>query len=132
MIKTLSQKNVELEFEAKVFKKVIASKNSEIDLLKKELSLLKKNVMMLNPGSSIFEEIQNAGQRNCTGLGSNGSQSKGKTVFVPAKTLNDCELTLQVPDTSTSRVESSKQVQKGKNSMSLQEIRPLPTYSICG
>ena len=133
LIKSLSQKNNELESEAKIFEKVIVEKNSEIDLLKNELSLLKKNVMMLNPGSSIFEEIQNAGQRNCTGLGSNGSQSKGKTVFVPAKTLNDCELTLQVPDTSTSRVESSKQVQKGKNSMSFERTkRFIPTCHFCG
>ena len=77
LINSLSQNN-DKESKEKLFAKEILDKNSEIDVLKKELSLLKKNVMMLNPGSSIFEEIQNAGQRNHAGLGSKGSTSKGK------------------------------------------------------
>lgn len=84
LIKSLSQKNDKLESEAKLFEQEILKKNSKIYILKRELRLLKKNVMMLNPGSSIFEEIQNAGQRNHAGLGSRGSLTKGKTVFVPA------------------------------------------------
>ena len=37
---------------------------------------------MLNPGSSIFEKAQNAGQRGFAGIGSNGMESSGITKFV--------------------------------------------------
>ena len=38
-------------------------KNDEISKLTKDLDNLNKNVRMLNPGSTVFEKIQNAGQQ---------------------------------------------------------------------
>ncbi|XP_062104142.1 uncharacterized protein LOC133815302 [Humulus lupulus] len=60
-IKSLSHRNDELESNARVFEIEIFAKNAENNHLKKEFDLIKKNVKMLNPESTIFEEVQSAG-----------------------------------------------------------------------
>ncbi|XP_062087212.1 uncharacterized protein LOC133794053 [Humulus lupulus] len=67
---------------------IIASKNDEINSLSKEIDLLQKCVKMLNPRSGILDDILSAGKKagDYSGLGSNGSESSRKTVFV--KSMN--------------------------------------------
>lgn len=76
-IKNLESKNKRLESE-------LCSKDSEMPLLKKELDNLKRNITMLNPGSNVFEKIQNSGQLSHDGLGFVESYSKIDTKFVKA------------------------------------------------
>ena len=62
--------NIEdLERKNKCCETELQTKNSEISFLTKELDNLKRNVKMLNPGSNIFEKIQNTGQVSHAGLG---------------------------------------------------------------
>lgn len=86
---SLMKKNKELSFEIKQltslnedFEKEIISKNVEINKLSKDVHTLEKNVRMLNPGSTIFEDIQNAGQKDHVGLGASSSQKPKKTIFI--------------------------------------------------
>ncbi|XP_062102258.1 uncharacterized protein LOC133812299 [Humulus lupulus] len=80
-IKDLEEKNKCSEFES-------CSKNSEIVFLTKELDKLKRNIKMLNPGSNIFEEVQNSGQQSHAGLGFVETQSKMNTKFVKSKNMS--------------------------------------------
>ncbi|XP_062085634.1 uncharacterized protein LOC133791733 [Humulus lupulus] len=93
------EKNGELESNEKVFKTEIFDKNVEISRLKKELDLINKNVKMLSLGSTILEEVQNAGQRNNTGLGSKDSTSKEKNcVYDPSTSQNISSTKRQIGD----------------------------------
>lgn len=92
---TLVSNNKELSGEIKMLiekknellKNDNVSKNDEIRKLTKDLDNLNKNVRMLNPGSTIFEKIQNAGQQGHIGIGASSSQKAQKTVFVSAGLL---------------------------------------------
>ena len=73
--RTLVSKNKELSVKIKTLIEMnellendIISKNDEISKLTKDLDNLNKNVRMLNPGSTVFEKIQNAGQQGHIGL----------------------------------------------------------------
>ena len=57
IIKSLSCRNGELESNAKVFETEIFDKNVETKSLKESLLSLRKNVKMLKPESTIFEEV---------------------------------------------------------------------------
>ena len=80
--KKLSHQIEMCDLKIKEYETSFCDKDEKISLLKKELENFKKNVQMLNPGSSIFEKAQNAGQRGFAGLGSNGMESSGVTKFV--------------------------------------------------
>ena len=66
---------------------------------------------MLNPGSSIFEEIHNTGQRSHVGLGFVESQNKIDTKFVKSKKIRPrcSDLTLQVSDTASRSTAPTKE-----------------------
>ena len=83
--RTLVSKNKELSIKIKTLIEMnellendIISKNDEISKLTKDLDNLNKNVRMLNPGSTVFEKIQNAGQQGHIGLGASSSQKAQK------------------------------------------------------
>ena len=138
--RSLVKKNKELSFEIKQltslnedFEKEITSKNVEINKLSKDLDTLEKNVRMLNPRSTIFEDIQNAGQKGHVGLGASSSQKPKKTVFISAGMLSpDVAVPSALKSVATSsRSVSIKETQtvgkcKGKNE------KFIPTCHFCG
>ena len=108
-------------------------KNNEISKLTKDLENLNKNVRMLNPGSTVFEDIQNAGQKGHIGLGASCSQKVQKTVFVSTGLLtpeSSAPTVIEAVPTGKKTVTTGKRFtdrkNKGKHTVFI------PTCHFCG
>ena len=86
----------ELEDKLKCCESELSLKESKIISLTKEIDNIKKNVKMLNPGSTIFEKIQKSGQTNHAGLGYVPNQPVSNTTnsFVSGRTVSTSQVSV--------------------------------------